>query len=173
MNLRELCESRYSARSYLEKEIEKEKIDYILECARLAPSAANFQPWLFYVVTAKEVREEIAKSYDRAWFAKAPLYIVACKNTSQSWKRANSDGKDHGDIDVAIAAEHICLAAYEQGLGTCWVCNFEPETLRQALNIEEQYVEPVVIFPIAYIDEENNKIPQKTRKSKDEIVRWI
>ena len=173
MNFKEICKDRYSVRSYLSKEIEKEKIDYILECARLAPSAANRQPWLFYVVTNKEVCEGLHNAYPRDWFAEAPLYIVICKDTAQSWKRTNSDGKDHADIDIAIAAEHLCLAALEQSLGACWVCNFDPQMVRDTLKIEDPSVEPVVIFPIAYIDEANSKHPKRVRKEISEIVKWL
>lgn len=173
MNFKQLCEERYSVRSYLSKEIEKEKIDYLLECARMAPSAANRQPWLFYVISDEKMRQQLHKTYQRDWFANAPLYIVICKDTAQSWKRINSDGKDHADIDAAIAAEHLCLAAHEQGLGACWVCNFDPKLLSEILGLENTSIEPVVIFPIAYIDEENNKHPKKVRKEQADIVRWL
>lgn len=173
MDLKELCEKRYSVRAYLPREVEQEKIDYILRCAQLAPSAGNLQPWIFYVVKNKKIQQGIHESYQRPWFAKAPLYLVVCKDTSQSWKRTNSDGKDHADIDAAIASEHICLAAHEQGLGACWVCNFNPQVLKEALGIEDNNIEPVSLFPIGYIDEENSKVPKKVRKDLSEIVRWI
>lgn len=172
--LKTLAEQRYSVRNYLNQDVEPQKIDYILECGRLAPSAVNYQPWIFYVVKDKEAQAKIHQAYDREWFKGAPLYIVVCKDSSQSWKRSNSDNKDHGDIDAAIAATHISLAAHESGLGTCWVCNFEPILLKEALGIaDKQDIEPVVVFPIGYIDTQESKIPAKKRKEQAEIVKRI
>ena len=170
-DFRDLCEHRYSVRAYFSKEVEKEKLDYILRCAQLAPSAVNFQPWILYVVTDENVKRDIQKAYDREWFTTAPLYIVICKDTSQSWKRSNYDNKDFGDVDAAIVSTHICIAAHEQGLGCCWVCNFDPVILREALKLEDKNIEPVVIFPIGYIDKVHSKVPLKKRKEINNIVR--
>ena len=115
MNLLELAKQRYSVRLFSNKEIEKEKVDYLLEVARMAPSAVNIQPWSFLVLQSEEAKKDIQACYDRDWFKTAPLYIVVCGNHLASWKRA-SDNKDHCDIDIAIATEHIALAAAEQGL---------------------------------------------------------
>lgn len=172
MNLKQLIENRYSVRAYLPQNVEKDKIEYILECARLSPSACNYQPWTFYVVTDKEKLSQIHKSYDREWFKTAPMCIVVCKDSSQSWKRTNTDGKDHGDIDAAIASEHICLAAHEQELGTCWVCNFNPELLSQALSLPDN-LEPIAIFPIGYVDEMKSTLYEKKRKSLTDIAVWL
>lgn len=172
MQLKKLIESRYSVRAYLPQSVEKEKVEYILDCARLAPSACNFQPWKFYVITNTEKIKEIHNAYDREWFKTAPMLVVVCKDSSLSWKRSNSDGKDFGDIDASIAAEHICLAAAELGLGTCWVCNFNPNILKQTLHLPDCQ-EPVAIFPLGYINEEKNLIPEKKRKSLSELTEWI
>jgi len=170
MNLLDLIQNRYSVRNYLSKEVEDEKIHYILECARLAPSAVNYQPWYFYIVRDEDVKEKVQKSYERAWFKEASLYIVVCKDSQQSWKR--KDGKDFGDVDAAIVAEHICLATAEIGLGTCWVCNFDLSVLTEALDIPQEQ-EAIAIFSIGYIDEQKSQIPEKKRKSLDEITKWI
>lgn len=172
MNLRELCEARYSVRAYLPQLVEKDKIEYILECARLAPSACNLQPWRFYVITDETVKSHIQEAYDRDWFRTAPAYIVVCKDSSQAWKRSNSDGKDFGDVDAAIAAEHICLAASEVGLGTCWVCNFKPDILGQVFSLPASE-EAIAIFPLGYIDTEKSKVSEKKRKSLTDITKWI
>lgn len=148
MNFLELVKLRSSVRSFSGKAVEPEKLEYLLECARLAPSAVNYQPWQFFVASSAEAKEKLQRCYNREWFTSAPLYILACGDASQSWKRG-SDGKDHLDIDVAIAVEHICLAAAEQGLGTCWVCNFDAALCRQELNLPENLI-PVAIIPLGY-----------------------
>jgi len=172
MSLKELIESRYSVRAYLPQIVEDEKIEYILECARLAPSACNLQPWKFYVITDGDIQQKVYKAYDRDWFRTAPVQIIICEDTFASWKRKNHDNKDHADIDAAIASEHICLAAAEIGLGTCWICNFDPQTLKEALDLPS-HLQPVAIFPIGYIDEENSKATEKRRKPISDITEWI
>ena len=93
MSFLDLVKNRFSARSFTDKIVEKEKIDLILEVARLAPSAVNLQPWKFFVVSDKLMLSKLAETYSREWFKTAPLCIVACGNHSESWKRF--DGKDH------------------------------------------------------------------------------
>lgn len=170
MNLLKLIQERYSVRNYLPQTVEDEKLNYILECARLAPSACNLQPWVFYVVKDNKAKNGIIESYNREWIKNVPVFIVVCKDSTQSWKR--SDGKDSGDIDASIAAQHICLAADETGLGTCWICNFNPETLTKALSIPNN-LEAIAIFPIGYVDGNTSKKPVKKRKELEEITRWI
>ncbi|GAB6120522.1 nitroreductase family protein [Dysgonomonas termitidis] len=172
MKLKELIESRYSVRAYLPRSVEEDKINYILECARLAPSACNNQPWKFFIIRNQSVISCIQESYNRAWFKTAPVHIVVCKDSSVSWKRTASDNKDFGDVDAAIAAEHICLAAAESGLGTCWVCNFNPGLLTEVLNLSPD-LEPIAIFPLGYIDMDKSIATEKKRKSLSEITEWI
>jgi nitroreductase len=134
----------------------------------MAPSAVNYQPWQFVVVRDGILLQQLRKVYHREWFDTAPCCIVVCGNHNESWHRA-SDGKDHCDIDIAIATEHIALAAAECGLGTCWVCNFDIEACAQLLQLPHG-IEPMVLMPIGY--PVNNEIPEKKRKSIDEIVQW-
>ena len=147
MDFLDLVNKRYSCRNYRDAAVEPEKLLHVMECVRLAPSAVNHQPWRFYVVDSVEGRVALHRCYAREWFVTAPTYIVACLRHDEEWVRA--DGKRHGDIDVAIAVEHLCLAATEQGLGTCWVCNFDAALCREALGLAPEE-EPVVIVPIGY-----------------------
>lgn len=114
----DLCAERFSVRSYQSTPVPEEALGYICECVRMAPSAVNRQPWKFIVVRTPELRKQLQTCYGREWFAEAPVYVVACRLAAEEWVRP-ADHKPHGDIDVAIAVEHLCLAATEQGLGTC------------------------------------------------------
>lgn len=165
MKMLDLVKARYSVRKYLPNQVEQSKLDYIMECVRLAPSAVNFQPWRFYIITDDEKLKAIKKSYPREWIATVPCIIVACANHNESWHR-QSDGKDHADIDVAIATEHLCLAAAEVGLGTCWICNFNVPCCREILSLPPE-IEPVALIPIGYATEAI--IPEKKRKPLEEI----
>ena len=137
MNFKELCQLRYSVRSYKPDAIPSETMEYIKECARLAPSAVNRQPWQFFTIT----------------------------NAGEAWTR-RYDNKNHADIDASIAIEHICLAAAEQGLGTCWVCNFRVQMCQELFQIPE-HLYPVAIIPIGY--PASAEVPEKTRKEMSEI----
>jgi nitroreductase len=170
MNLLNIISKRRSVREYLHKEIEQEKIDYIIECARLAPSAVNYQPWKFIIIKSEDKKQLLHKCYNhREWFKSAPLYIIGLGDANQSWKR-KSDNKDHLDIDLTIAMEHIVLAAEEQGLGTCWVCNFDVALYRQLFNIPENLI-PVGILPIGYPAKEMEKV--SNRKTVEEICETV
>ncbi|MGM9803311.1 MAG: nitroreductase family protein [Muribaculaceae bacterium] len=166
MTFKELCEERYSVRKYTPEPVDANDVEYILECVQLAPSAVNFQPWRFVVVRSDEAKTKLRGCYDREWFATAPLYVIAMKNVRENWCRA-SDGKAHGDIDVAIAVEHLCLAAAERGLGTCWVCNFNVEEVKRHFGLPD--CEPVALVPIGHIAQASQH-PQKTRKPLNDII---
>ena len=146
-NFLELAESRFSCRSYENREIEQEKLDYVMECVRLAPSAVNRQPWRFRIVKDETGKQLLRQCYHKEWFATAPLYIIASVRHDEEWVRF--DGKPHGDIDVAIAVEHLCLAASEQGLGNCWVCNFDAALCKQLFALPQEE-DAVVLIPLGY-----------------------
>ena len=169
MDFLTLCQNRFSARDYAIRAVEREKIEYILEAARLAPSAVNFQPWTFLVISEGNGRKKIQESYPRDWFKSAPVYILICANHEQAWKR-KCDGVDFAHVDAAIAIEHMALAATSIGLGSCWVCNFEPITLRENFALPD-HIEPIAILPIGY-PADDLKIPSKSRKPSAEIVKW-
>lgn len=164
----DLAMKRYSCRDYQNKAVEKEKILQVLEAGRLAPSAANLQPTHFIVMTDESVKNKVAEAYPRDWFRKAPVVIAVCGDHSRSWKR--KDGKDHCDIDAAIAVDHMTLAAVENGLETCWVCAFDAERCHQVLDLPEN-LEIIVLLALGY-PADDSKQPEKKRKSLEEIVSW-
>jgi len=164
----DLARKRYSVRDYKDMPVEKEKILQVLEAGRIAPSAVNYQPWHFIVITDEEIKSKVAESYSRDWIKKAPVIIAVCGDHSKSWKR--KDGKDHCDIDIAIAVDHMTLAAADIGLGTCWVCAFDAEKCHSALNLPEN-LEVIVLLPMGY-PAVDNKEQEKKRKNITDIVSW-
>lgn len=170
MNFLELAKNRFSVRKYKSDPVSQEDLLYVLEAGRIAPSAVNYQPWQFLVVQEKENLEKLYGLYHREWFQEAPVVIIILADLNQSWKR--SEGKDHADIDAAIAADHMTLAATDRGLGTCWVCNFDKQKTIDALNLPD-HLEPVVFLPLGYPDQDTkiNRHGEK-RKPLDKIVSW-
>ena len=145
---KDLVEIRHSVRAYSSKEIEKEKLEYIMECVRHAPSAVNFQPWYFYIVRSEKGKQKLQQCYPREWFNTAPLYILACADHKRSWHR-KPDGKDHADIDI------------------CWVCNFDVALCASLFDLPT-HLEPVAIIPIGYSDEKELRPHQ--RRTYTEII---
>lgn len=165
MNLYELIEQRYSVRGYSDKPIGQAELDYIMQCARMAPSAVNRQPWHFYVCKSEQSLQKVRECYQREWFNTAPLVIIGCVCHDQEWIRPQ-DQHPHGLVDVSIATEHICLAATEKGLGSCWVCNFDAEKCHEEFSLPENE-EAVVLIPIGYA---TTAYTEKKRKELGEIV---
>jgi len=168
MQVLQLMKQRCSVRKFEDRPIEKDKLLYVLEAARVAPSACNFQPWRFIVVEDKELMRKIAPN----WVSEAntPVMIVACGDHKQAWRRR--DGKDHCDIDIAIAVDHMTLAAAESGLGTCWICAFDALQCAATLKLPD-HIEPAVLLPIGYPAETKDaNRHDRERKPLNEIVSW-
>jgi len=166
MNFIEIARKRYSTRAYKPQPIEDEKLQQVLEAARLAPTAANRQPFQLIVIHTKGREEELRQIYDTPWFVQAPIVICACGIPSQSWTRRN--GKDYCDVDVTIAMDHLILAAADLGLGTCWIGAFNPDITRQVLGLPDD-VEPIIFTPLGY---PADRPGHKSRKSLDDLVRY-
>lgn len=172
MQFQELIISRQSVRSFKADLPDKEALTLVLNAARVAPSAVNFQPWQFIVVTESEKLKELKACYHREWFMSAPACIVVLGNHNEAWHR-QSDKKDHTDIDVSIAIDHLTLQATEIGLGTCWVCNFEVDKVVALFDLPT-YLEPIALIPIGFPSNTEDVSPkEKERKPLDEIVKWI
>lgn len=146
MDFLELAKNRYSCRSFLEKPIEQEKINLILEAARLSPTAANFQPQRILVLTDKEKLSKLSECTKYGW--NAPLVLIVCYDKNISWKR-KYDGNDEGTVDASIITTHMMLEVTSLGLGSTWVGSFNPQKVRSIYNIPENY-EIISILPIGY-----------------------
>ena len=163
MGFLELVKKRYSVRKYKSDEVPKEKLDYVLEAFRLAPSACNKQPYKLFIFETRG-KEKLLEVYNRDWFAKAPLIIVACTKKSAAWERM--DKKNYADVDLTIALDHLILAATEQGLGTCWIAAFNPKKAVEVFNIPSD-LEPLMLVTLGFADDSPR---EKNRKSIGELV---
>ncbi len=154
---------RYSCRAYQDKSIEQDKLDSILEAARLAPSARNTQDWRFVVVTDRDTKRRVAGTTNRPEvFEKAGVIIAACSNSDEVMRC----GQAIGPIDVAIALEHICLQAADLGLGTCWIGSFDSGEVRQILAIPED----IAIIELMTVGYPADSKPEPKREPIEKIV---
>jgi nitroreductase len=165
MNFGELIAKRYSVRAYKADPVPEELLERVLEAARLAPTAANRQPFQVYVVRTAGREEALRRVYHRHWFTQAPLVLCVCTVPEQAWVRS-FDGKCYADVDAAIVMDHIILAAAEAGLGTCWIAAFDPAAAREALRLAEG-VEPVLFTPLGFPADEPKP---KERKPLSQLV---
>ena len=168
MDFDEVINKRYSVRGYLDKEVEKEKLDYVLKAATIAPTGVNAQPFKVYVIDTKKYKDELSKIYGAKWFVEAPivLCVVAIKN--EAWTRP-WDQKNIADIDATIVMDHIILAAQDVGLGTCYIGAFKKYEAHKFLNLKENE-EAVLFTPLGYGNAEPRDTP---RKELDEFVVYI
>jgi len=146
--------------------VEDDKLQRVLQAARLAPTAANRQPFQLIVIHTAGREGDLRRVYDRDWFTQAPLVICACGLPARGWVRG--DGKSYTDVDVAIAMDHLVLAAADVGLGTCWIGAFNPDAAREVLGLPEG-VEPIAFTPLGYPADEPRP---KKRKALAELVRY-
>ena len=166
MNMLDTIKNRYSVRDYRPDKVEESLLEQVLDAARLAPTAANRQPFTIIVVGTDGREEELRRIYDREWFVKAPVILCACGAASQGWSRM--DGKSYVDVDVAIAMDHLILAATSLGLGTCWIAAFDAAAAREVLNLPDG-IEPIVFTPIGYAADRPRA---KQRKPLADLVRY-
>lgn len=167
MQFSDLLEKRYSVRAYQSKAVENEKVVQILEAARLAPTAANYQPFRLFVISTEKHKEALMRIYSRAWFVQAPLVICICAVKSEAWSRR--DGKSYADIDATIALDHLILRAADLELGTCWIAAFDPVEARSFLSLTEN-LEPIAFTPLGYAAD----VPRpKKRRHLDELVTFL
>ncbi len=166
MNFIDLVRQRYSVRAYKPDPVEETKLHQVLEAARLAPTAANRQPFQLIVIHTAGRQAELKRIYHRDWFSQAPIVIGICALSYAAWVRR--DGKNYADVDATIAMDHLILAAADMGLGTCWVAAFDPAAAREVLHLPEN-VEPIAFTPLGYPADQPRP---KERKPLAELVRY-
>lgn len=145
-NFLELAKERYSVRKFSDKKVESDKIELILEAARLAPTACNFQPQRILVIDDKDGLKKLKNC--TPYHFDAPLIFLVCYDKSVSWKR-KYDNKDAGDIDASIVTTHMMLEIANLGLGSTWVGSFDPEILNTTFELPDNFV-PVALLPTGY-----------------------
>ena len=177
MDFLELVSSRQSVRAFdAERSVEKEKIDRIIEAARLAPSACNAQPWSFVLVDEPELKNKIADTTSSRvlginhFTKQAPIHLLVVeeKVNLSSGVGGWIKNKDYAQLDLGIVTSHIVLAAEAEGLGTCIVGWFNEDKVRELLNIPSSkrvWLDIVIGYG-------TQPLRKKKRKSVDKILSY-
>ncbi len=172
MDFNDLILSRESVRSYDKScSVDEETLHRILEAGRLAPSAANKQPWEFWVVSSLEILAKLHACYAREWFRNAPHILIVVGDIEKCWESKEGEYLSL-QTDLAIAMTHLILAAANEGVATCWIAAFNPLCLQEALELQP-YQRIFGITPLGYPESDYQKIGTKKRKSLKEIVRYL
>ncbi len=172
MDFFDLIKNRESIRNYdPSRPLSKATLLKILEAGRLAPSACNIQPWKFLVISTPEMLEKVRACYNREWFKEAPHILVVVGYRDKSWKRT-SDGYNSIETDITIAMDHLILAAENEGVGTCWIENYNPRMLRDALNLNDDEV-VFSITPLGYQPPGFTKAGKKQRKPIGDVAVFL
>ncbi len=167
MEFNDVLNRRYSCRAFAAKAVESEKVDRILEAGRIAPTAVNKQPVHIWAVSNPETLEAI-KGVTRSNYG-APLILVVGCRPDEAWVR-RYDGKNGAEVDAAIVATYLMLAAENEGLSTLWVGSFDPALLQKILPGSEGY-EFVAMINVGYPAAESEPSQMHgERKTKEELV---
>jgi len=167
MGFQDLIRRRYSVRAYRPDPVPEDALARVLEAARLAPTAANRQPFRVVVLRAAGRDQALRRVYAREWFLQAPMVVCVCGVPAEAWVR--KDGRSHLDIDAAIVMDHLILAATEEGLGTCWIANFDVEAARAVFEVRAGEV-PLLLTTLGYASDQAG---MKERKRIEELVRYV
>jgi nitroreductase len=176
MEFTELICTRESIRSYdPSRPVPEDVLRRILDAGRIALSASNRQPWKFLLVSSPGMLEKVRACYGREWFHDAPHVLVVIGLKDQAWKRS-FDGYNSVETDAAISMTHLILAAENEGVGACWIANFDPEILKEALKDSLGDPENHIVFgitPLGFPRPEFRKSGVKKRKEFNEVVEYL
>jgi nitroreductase len=158
---------RRSIREYSNKSIEPEKLDRILEAARLAPTARNQQDWKLILVKNPDIKEKLVDlaSPQQQFLKGAPIIIAACALNPAYVLRC---GHPAYLIDLAIVLEHVALQAVREGLGTCWIGSFDESKAKSVLNIPD----PVRIVELMSLGYYECRPDPRERKPLSDLYKW-
>jgi len=178
MKLLDLISKRQSDRAYTDKAVDREIIDRCLEAARLSPSASNSQPWTFVVIDDPVLKNQVAdktvgplKSFNK-FVSQVPVIVAIVMEKPKLITEAGGriKKKEYPLIDIGIAAEHFCLQAAEEGLGTCMLGWFNEKSVKKLINVPNNKNIPLLIT-LGYTPD-GYRTRKKIRKEFNNAVRY-
>ena len=171
MEFDKVIHGRESIRSYdPSRPLDKALLERILDAGRVAPSAANRQPWRFLLASSRDALSRIRRCYQQPWFQDAPHVLIVAGRLGEAWAR--QDGWSSIETDLAIAMDHLILAAENEGVAACWISNFDLAVLRSALGLGSDD-RVYAITPLGYPRPGFAKKGQQQRKTLAEVVKHL
>ncbi len=156
--------NRRSIRNYQDKEIPEKVLHNVLEAARLAPSAGNRQPWKLILVKDKELKKQVMLAAGRQGFVEqAPIVVAGCALNTE---HIMPNGIHSHPVDLTIVLDHLSLQAVKEGLGTCWIGDFDQNRIKEILHIPEN----VIIVSLMTLGYPVEILPKKNRKQMEDLI---
>ena len=172
MEFFDVVKDRFSCRKFSSKPVEDEKLEKILEAARLAPTAKNVQPVKIWVIKSPEALEKIKSTTPFAWLKDVNIILAVGGTTEGAFVRP-SDNRNFEDVDASIVATHLMLAIEDAGLGSTWIGFFDVPKVKELFPEMKNY-DLVALFPIGYkADDVEPADRHSIRKSKDEFIKYL
>lgn len=170
MEFSDVIKNRYSCKKFSSEQIGKDKLDAILEAGRVAPTAKNLQEQHIYVVQSESALETIDKLTPCRYNAPTVLIVAFNKNNVFTYP---GDKRNSGIEDATIVATHLMLAAYNEGVDSCWINFFNPDELAKAFNLPEDE-EILMLLDLGIADQTTAPLPNhNSRKALTETVSYI
>lgn len=171
MDFMSLMQQRCSVRDYIDRPVEEEKLQKILEAGQISPTAANFQPQKIYVLKSHEAMEKARQAAPRMMY-NAPMAMLVCYDDTVSWKSTiDTFGEEYegGEVDAAIVTTAMMLEATELGLGTLWVRGFAASKVSEVFELPDN-IHPVCFLVLGYASEKSTAAKRTGRKALEETV---
>ncbi len=150
MDFLKIATDRFSVRDFSSRSVEEEKLEIIKEASRVAPTAKNNQPQKVYMLKSEEALRKIRENTRCAF--NAPVVFAVCIDETKQWQQPFS-GELMGEVDAAIVTTHMMLAAESVGLGSCFVCYFDPDKFKRDFCLP-QHIKPIALLPVGYKNED-------------------
>lgn len=167
MNLKEIIHTRRSIRAFKSDRIPDEDLKELFLCLQNAPSASNRQPWKFIIVDNNELKTKIAElCFKQMFIAEAPYILVGVGNATDAWRGKGTYVKNWEIVDVTIALDHFTLAAWEKGIGTCWIGAMDDKGIAELLGVVEPW-HIIALMPFGYPREVGS---HRGRKAIEQII---
>ena len=171
MDFLEMAKNRYSERRFEQTPVEQEKLDRILEAGRISPTARNYQPQRFYIIRSEDAKAKVREA--TRFHYNAPLSILVCYDLNEVWKKPedrNFAEYNSGEQDASISATHMMFAAWEIGVHSVWVRDFDSKRMAEVFGLPENII-PAVLLPMGYPQKDSE--PNKWHFSKKPIEDFV
>jgi nitroreductase len=172
MEFNKVLNRRYSCRAFAARGVEQEKVDWILEAGRIAPTAVNNQPFKIWVIRSAEAKEKLLSFTKMKFIEPASVIFVIGSNADYAWVRPY-DQKNFADIDASIVTTQMMLEIHDLGYGSTWIGHFDAVSIKDFFPDMNDY-ELIALLPVGIMAEDCAPSERHAQsKSREELVEFL